>query len=116
MDTLPEFTYHPDPVATGSVVVEDITCVVCSQARTHRYIGPVYSRKQPDGPVCPWCIADGGAADALDAEFVDAAGAHDVAPSALETLIHRTPGYIGWQQEVWLMPVSYTHLTLPTKA
>lgn len=50
--------------------------------------------------LCPYCIADGSAAEKFDGEFQDAAGCDKVdAPAKTEELTKRTPGCIGWQQE-----------------
>src|SRR5437867_876141 len=63
----PEFPYHPDPRATGSVVVSDTSCVACGQSRGFVYAGPVYSQDELIDSLCPWCIADGSAAEKYDA-------------------------------------------------
>ena len=107
MEALPSFRFHPDPVGTGSIVAEDIVCTACSQARDHRYVGPIYTQQRPNGPVCPWCIEDGTLAAAFQAEFVDAASAGSVDDAALEELRYRTPGYLAWQQDVWLTHCGY---------
>jgi len=53
--------------------------------------------------ICPNCISSGAAASKFDGEFQDAASVDEVSdPSKLDELIHRTPGYCGWQQEYWL--------------
>ncbi len=31
--SLPTFKYHPDPLATGSVIESNVECVCCGQAR-----------------------------------------------------------------------------------
>jgi len=103
-DALPEFAYHPDPVATGSVVRSDAECMACGRARGWIYRGPVYAVAELDDALCPWCIADGTAAARFDAEFTDVgAGVHDDVPAeVVETIGCRTPGFTGWQQEHWL--------------
>jgi hypothetical protein len=56
---------------------------------------------------CPWCIADGSAATAFDAEFTDPEGVGDygswdpVPPEVVNEVARRTPGFSGWQQERW---------------
>jgi uncharacterized protein len=79
MDPLPAFPYHPDPVATGSVIESNGTCQACRRA-------------------------DGTAAEVLAFEFTDVGvGVQDDVPRAvLEDLAFRTPGFSGWQQEHWL--------------
>jgi uncharacterized protein CbrC (UPF0167 family) len=101
-DNLPKFKYHPDPLDTGVVKAEATTCPVCSQRRSHVYEGPFYSKATVDG-ICPWCIHDGSAAKKYEGEFQDSAACEPVKnPAQLDELLHRTPGYNAWQQEVWL--------------
>jgi uncharacterized protein CbrC (UPF0167 family) len=61
---------------------------------------------QADKPLpapCPWCIADGSAAERFDANFTDAwGGPGDVPMPVLEEITRRTPGFSAWQQDRWL--------------
>jgi len=103
---LPSFKYHPDPLATGSVVRSDAACVCCGEARGFIYAGPVYAVGAYDQRVCPWCIADGSAHEKLGASFTDEAGVgggvwEEVPPAVVEEVAYRTPGFTGWQQERW---------------
>jgi uncharacterized protein len=108
---LPTFRYHPDPVATGSIVESTTTCTCCGQARGWIYDGPIYGIDEDDADadeptICPWCIADGSAHGELGAEFTDEAsiGGDDwdeVPETAIDEVAHRTPGFTGWQQERW---------------
>jgi len=101
---LPDFPYHPDPIATGSVERSATECLACSKARGFIYTGPVYAVDEFVEVICPWCIADGTAATKLDAEFTDVGwGVPDGVPAKIrETIATRTPGFGGWQQEHWL--------------
>ncbi len=98
-DGLPEFRYHPDPVGTGSVEPSDAACECCGQARGHRYTGPTYAVDVVED-LCPWCIADGSAAERFDATFTDLDG--DVPPEVLDVVARRTPAFSTWQQGQWL--------------
>jgi uncharacterized protein CbrC (UPF0167 family) len=104
---LPNFRYHPDPLATGSIVASPNDCVRCGQQRGYIYTGPVYAVAELSEAICPWCIADGSAARQFGAEFTDAAGVGDygsweqVTAEVLEEVARRTPGFSGWQQERW---------------
>lgn len=100
---LPRFRYHPDPAATGSVVDSTSSCPVCGQTRGYTYTGPVFSAEEVEG-LCPWCIADGSAAQRFEAEFTDiGAGVPAGVPTGvLDEIGRRTPGFSGWQQEHWL--------------
>ena len=103
---LPTFAYHPDPVSTGSIVRSDEACEACEQVRGYVYSGPVYSVQEIEF-LCPWCIADGSAARGFAAEFstVEAVPG-DVPAAVLDEILHRTPGFAGWQQERWLFHCS----------
>jgi uncharacterized protein CbrC (UPF0167 family) len=106
-DPLPVFRYHPDPLATGSIVASDATCRCCDRARGYTYAGPVYADEELDDSLCPWCIADGTAAMRFGAEFVDVEGIGGygawppVPPAVAREVSQRTPGFSGWQQERW---------------
>ena len=103
---LPAFAYHPDPLSTGSVVRSAEECERCEVARGYVYAGPIYSAQEIEF-LCPWCIADGSAARAFDAEFGNVDGApSDVPVGVLEEIVRRTPGFAGWQQERWLFHCS----------
>lgn len=102
---LPTFKYHPDPVATGSVEANpDVECVCCEQARGYIYVGPVYTSQEVnlDEELCPWCIADGAAAEKFDATFNDCGTMEDVTEEVAGEIEERTPGFVAWQQNEWL--------------
>ena len=101
---LPSFRYHPDPVGTGSIVESDRWCDVCDVARGYVYDGPVYGDVLDEPAICPWCIADGRAARSLGVELTDVGieVPEGVPEHVLDELVHRTPGFTGWQQEHWL--------------
>lgn len=102
---IPTFRYHPDPVGTGSFVERaDRTCPACGLATGWSYVTSPYGPgRHPD--LCPWCIADGSAAQKLSASFIDVYWLEGQDPPApldrLDELAHRTPGFASWQQEVW---------------
>jgi len=101
-DSLPVFRYHPDPIGTGSVAPSDAKCVVCKQRRGFVYAGPVYTDDDFDDAICPWCIADGSAHEALGATFVDSEAFPVETPDhVIDTIVERTPGYSAWQAEEW---------------
>jgi len=105
---LPEFKYHPDPLATGSIVKSDAKCVCCGQKTGYVYAGPVYAEEELDEMICPWCIADGSAHRKFDAEFTDPAGIggygetiERVDQEVMLEVACRTPGYAAWQEAQW---------------
>ncbi len=100
---LPVFRYHPDPIASGSIVASDAQCLCCDQRRGFIYAGPTYCEAELDDALCPWCIADGSAHEKFDASFVDeACFPADIPSDVVEGISHRTPSFSGWQQEKWL--------------
>jgi len=100
---LPRFTFHPDPIRSGSVATSDAECRCCGERRGYVYTGPVYSAEDDlDDALCPWCIADGSANREFDATFVDSAAlGNDVPESTVAEITERTPGYNAWQAEQW---------------
>lgn len=101
MDELPFFKYHPDPLGTGTITQSHKECASCRRARGYIYKGPVYSVEDLDDSICPWCIADGSAAEKFDASFTDGQGLSDIPEERLEQVTQRTPGYNSWQPENW---------------
>jgi uncharacterized protein CbrC (UPF0167 family) len=100
---LPTFRYHPDPLASGSIARSDATCASCDQKRGFIYTGPTYCDVELEDALCPWCIADGSAAEKFDASFMDAASLPDeIARDTVAEIATRTPGFNAWQQEKWL--------------
>ncbi len=116
---LPVFKYHPDPLGTGAFSADKtVKCDCCQQSTDIYYESPFYSVADID-VLCPWCIADGSASRKFEGEFQDSASvegidceydddgefSHTTNPypdEMLDELVKRTPGYRGWQQEVWL--------------
>jgi uncharacterized protein CbrC (UPF0167 family) len=80
-------------------------CELCGRARG-LYAGPTYAIDEIEF-ICPWCIGDGSAAQHFDAEFTTVDDApSDIPEAVLDELLHRTPGFAGWQQERWLFHCS----------
>ena len=104
MSTLPKFRYHPDPIATGSIVPSDNECLACGEERGYIYTASVYAEDDFDDAICPWCIADGSAAEQFEATFCDDISLLDagVSDDIIKEVTTRTPGFECWQSEVWL--------------
>ena len=97
------FKYHPDPLAT-EIFKNDktVVCECCGKETDVYYVGPFYSYGN-ESKFCPECISSGKAAEKFDGEFQDSESTDEVSdPEKLDELVHRTPGYCGWQQEYWL--------------
>ncbi len=99
---IPEFKYHPNPIETGAFIKGDSRkCDCCGNATEIWYESPFYSEGDIDC-ICPDCISNGSAAKKFDGEFQDSCSVDEVTDKQkLDELIHRTPGYHGWQQEYW---------------
>jgi len=106
MPSLPQFPYHRDPAASGSLRESDARCECCGKLPGVLYAGVVYSRSQVRD-LCPWCIADGSASEKygasfFDADFVDdSMGTVSMPPEMHEAVFSRTIGFatfnpIGW--------------------
>lgn len=106
MEPLPTFPYHRDPVASGSIRESDAVCECCGRARGALYKGSTYARTRPKA-LCPWCIADGSAAQKYRATFFDAYFCDDdmnevsMPPEVHDNVFSRTIGFatfnpIGW--------------------
>lgn len=101
---LPRFRYHPDPIATKSVEQSTVVCKCCNKSRGFIYNASVYSQVSLRDSLCPWCIADGSAAAKFQAIFSDdqPLAVAGVPEDTIEEITTRTPGFVSWQQEVWL--------------
>lgn len=102
---IPAFRYHPNPFETETFqeLPQAKICECCGKQTVIKYRGPLYSVENVDC-LCPECIADGRAAQKFDGEFQDECSVDEIEDpdgEKLNTLIHKTPGYNGWQQEYW---------------
>ncbi|HIW05898.1 MAG TPA: CbrC family protein [Candidatus Ignatzschineria merdigallinarum] len=108
----PYFKYHPNAYLLDLFVEKEGICSICNEARSLKYEASFYSVEKPDY-ICPFCIADGGAAQKYDGEFNDYCGIegvsadpNDPSPTIPQEMLldicKRTPSYISWQQEAWL--------------
>lgn len=100
---LPYFKYHPNPLETGVFKNDRIViCDVCEKATDIYYTNPFYAVEDIEA-ICPLCIASGKAAKKYNGEFQDIFSCDPVDNEQfVDELVHRTPGYCGWQQEYWL--------------
>lgn len=94
-----KFKYHPNVYEDDIVVHKNGVCQCCGK-QVSEYIEHLYSAEDVDC-ICLQCVSDGAAAEKFDAEFVaDAELVSD--PQKTDELFHRTPGYLGWQDDYWL--------------
>lgn len=101
---IPTFKYHPNPLATKAFEEskEGLVCDCCGEVTHIYYQTPFYSIDDVEC-LCPTCIANGNAATKFNGSFQDdlsiEEGVDDL--DKIDELIHRSPGYCGWQQEYW---------------
>ena len=68
---LPQFKYHPKPLETGAFEQDKtVECDCCEQQTSVYYSGPFYCVDEVEH-LCPWCIADGSAAEKFAGSFQD---------------------------------------------
>ena len=101
---LPAFRYHPNPLETGAFEESKagVVCDCCGKMTHIFYTAPFYAVEDIEH-LCPACISSGEAARKYDGTFQDDCSLDDGVddPEKLDELLHRTPGYCGWQQEYW---------------
>jgi uncharacterized protein CbrC (UPF0167 family) len=116
---LPDFKYHPNPVATGSIVPSAEICPVCGESKGFAYDGALYGANELKH-VCPWCIADGSAHEKFGVEFTDTEGIggygewEKVPKEILEEVAFRTPGFQVGNRNVGL-PTAVTRLSFSAR-
>ena len=96
------FKYQPNIENNDVLVKEKGVCDCCGKT-VSVYTKHMYSSNVNFGETkfCLDCIHSGKAAKKFDGEFV-AIYNNKLAPEKIDELIHRTPGYIAWQEDVWL--------------
>ncbi|MFC9279090.1 CbrC family protein [Streptomyces collinus] len=102
-DSLPFFRYHPDPLASGAIRAAAETCACCKRNAGWIYTATFYTAQDVSGRFCPWCIADGSAAERFAGEFADSCGLDGVSEDILHEVTRRTPGFHAWQDPHWLV-------------
>lgn len=100
---LPFFKYHPNPLKTGVFETDEtVICDCCGKETDVYYSGPFYSVEDVEY-LCPECIATGEASKKFKGIFQDDCSCGEVnSEEKIDELIHKTPGYRGWQQEYWV--------------
>lgn len=99
------FRYHQEPLKTGAFHNDQsVICDCCNEETDVYYDGPFYSIEDIDY-LCPSCIGSGEAIEKFqDLELTGDTDQKLEGPTAEEKKreLMCTPGYKGWQQEVWL--------------
>jgi uncharacterized protein CbrC (UPF0167 family) len=101
MMTMPPFKYHPDPIATGCIILSDLFCRCCDQPRGYIYAHSVWA-EHIISEFCPWCIADGSAAERFELSFNNFWLAEGIGDDVYDEIAYRTPGIGAWEGEEWL--------------
>jgi uncharacterized protein CbrC (UPF0167 family) len=97
---LPTLTYE---TTSGSVREAAEACACCESETGWIYTATFYTAREVNGRFCPWCIADGSAAERFEGEFADSVGLGDVGEDVLHEVTRRTPGFHAWQDPHWLV-------------
>ena len=102
MENLPFFEYHPEPLKTKAFLADKVVvCDCCGDETNVYYEGPFYAVEEIEF-LCPFCIKSGKASEKFNGIFQDSESCDEVSDDKkLKELCTRTPGYGGWQQEVW---------------
>ncbi|MEV5610529.1 CbrC family protein [Streptomyces sp. NPDC052225] len=100
---MPAFRYHPDPLASGSFRASSEVCVCCDRRTGWIYTATFFTAQDTSGRFCPWCIADGSAAERYEDEFTDSYGLDGVSDEVVHEVTRRTPGFRSWQDPHWLV-------------
>lgn len=103
-EPLPKFRYYRDPVQTDVVIASDTPCLCCGKARGYIYVGPTYTtHREVHDNLCPWCIADGSAAEKFSVEFTEVRLLYraGISRDIMDEVCKRTPGYFCWQSQCW---------------
>lgn len=93
-------------IQPGGIGVSTALCQCCGQARGYVCTGLVVAREDLESAICPWCIADGSAAERFGAEFTEPGGVASglwvpVPDEVVDEVCHRTPGFTSWQNSRW---------------
>jgi uncharacterized protein CbrC (UPF0167 family) len=101
MSNLPKFKYNSNVYDDDIVFHVDGVCQCCGK-EVDVFTNSMYTQHEIQC-ICMNCVADGSAAKKFDGEFI-----HDVEklvsdPLKTDELLHRTPGYLSWQGEYWLV-------------
>lgn len=70
---LPKFKYSPNAYSLDLFKEVDGVCSICNEQRNLKYVSSFYSIDKPDY-ICPWCIANGQAAEKYKGDFNDYCG------------------------------------------
>jgi uncharacterized protein CbrC (UPF0167 family) len=100
--TPPVFRYYRDPYGDGTFQQSDEPCERCGRKTGYSYNGVLYAEEEVEN-LCPWCVADGSAAEEFDGTFVDDVGLEGCSPEAVAELTQRTPEFSSFQSAKWLV-------------
>ncbi|GHF36747.1 hypothetical protein HNQ07_001283 [Deinococcus metalli] len=99
-DPLPDFRYYADPYGDRTIIEEDITCRVCGAQRAWKYDGVLYAADELDA-ICPWCVANGHAAEKFDGCFQDVMFPEAASEESVLWVLMRTPSVASWNPFEW---------------
>lgn len=95
----PVFKYHPNLYELDILEHFEGTCECCGRQDDTFYQG-MYTTEDVDY-LCLDCVASGRAAERFHGHFNTGIPRIDN-PEAVDELLHRTPGYVSWQEGDWM--------------
>ncbi|MFD9240410.1 CbrC family protein [Streptomyces sp. NPDC059556] len=87
----------------GSIREAAEICACCPPDRGWIYAATFYTAREVGGRVCPWCTADGSAAERFAGDSADSVGLDGVSEDVVYEVTRRTPGFRAWQDPHWLV-------------
>jgi uncharacterized protein CbrC (UPF0167 family) len=95
----PKFRYHPDPFPLD-IAENDVPCPCCGKVTGYVYENTPLCKDDIED-ICPWCIADGSAAEKFDSVFNASSNIEGISSERVDELVHRTPGLSTEQDLDW---------------
>jgi len=95
----PKFKYHQNPFL-WDFKTDDAPCPCCGKVTGYIHEHTAIHEEEIEN-ICPWCIADGSAAEKFGCVFNDVSDIDGIPPERIDELTRRTPGLSTWQDLDW---------------
>ena len=97
----PKFKYFADPIKARSFKRGNASCEICGEKTGYIYANAFYSVEDIEN-ICPWCIANGAAAEKHEGTFHDfEIEDNSIDDENIKELMERTPGFECMQPGIW---------------
>ena len=97
---LPTFKYIKPPLQREMFEASNAICECCLSAQGYRYAWSIYTKIEVN-ELCPWCIADGSAAEKFAATFAELNDYRTISDENRNAFEKHTPSYPTWQGAVY---------------